>query len=536
MNTAIINITNKIYTCAIYIRLSKEDDKIGESESITNQRSLLIKYVEENDYELVDIYIDDGYSGTNFDRPEFKRMLSDIEEGKINMVITKDLSRLGRDYIGTGEYLERYFPEHNVRYIALTDNIDTMIDSSNIDMAPFKAVFNDMYAKDISKKIRTALKTKQKDGKWVGGCPPFGYMIDPKDKNHLVLNKDEAPIIRKIFNLARVGKTPYQIRTILTEEKIPTASQIRKDDRTKHGSASKKGIWNQKTIKGILQNGLYVGDLVQNKRSKINYKLKKNVWNPMSEWIIVPNKHEPLVERETFEYINKILPKNNNRPEKKIFRLLDGLLQCFECKHKLGICTPRKSDGRTYLVCNHYRMHSKYNVCTSHGFNYDYLEAGILNIIKTITQEYLNPIALKDNAGNIKISNPRNSLKAELVKLEKDIETATTNLDRTYLDKLEAKITDEMYERVSLKLNNEITMKKAKIEDIKTSISKITDNLDINSECDKLLNKFLKMEEPTREIMLELIERIEVHKDKEIDIYFNFKKLNFLLSTRHTLG
>ncbi|MEG1016154.1 MAG: recombinase family protein, partial [Bacilli bacterium] len=170
MNTALASIASKIYSVGIYIRLSREDEKVGESESVTNQRSLLTKYVSENGYKLVGTYIDDGFSGTNFNRPDFKRMLGDIEENKINMVITKDLSRLGRDYIGTGEYLERYFPEHNVRYIALTDNIDTCLDSSNIDMAPFKAVFNDMYAKDISKKIRTALRTKQKDGKWVGGC------------------------------------------------------------------------------------------------------------------------------------------------------------------------------------------------------------------------------------------------------------------------------------------------------------------------------------------------------------------------------
>ena len=536
MSTAIANITNKIYACAIYIRLSKEDDNIGESGSVTNQRSILTRYCEENGYELVDAYIDDGYTGTNFDRPAFKRMLGDIEEGKINMVVTKDLSRLGRDYIGTGEYLERYFPQHNIRYIALTDNIDTMIDSSNNDMAPFKAVMNDMYSKENSRKIRAGLKNKQKDGKWVGGCPPFGYMIDPEDKNHLVPDEDEAPIIRKIFNLAREGKTPYQIRTILTEEKVPTYSMIRKDDRTKHGSASKQGIWNQKTIKGILQNELYVGDLVQNRRSKINYKLKKTVWNPREEWIVVPDTHEPLVNREDFEYINKILPKNSNRPEKKIFRLLDGLLNCFECKHKLGICAPRKSDGRTYLVCNYYRMHSKYNVCTSHGFNYDYLEEGILNIIKMIALEYLNPIELKDNAGNVKLSNPKADLENELLKLEKDIDTITTNLDKMYLDKLEEKITDEMYERVSLKLNDEIVVKKSRLEDIKATISKITNDLDINSECDKLLNKFLQMKEPTREMMLELIEKIEVHKDKTVDIYFNFKELNFLLPTHHTSG
>ena len=173
----------KLFYVAIYIRLSKEDDNLGESESIQNQKLLLTKYVHDQNYTLVDIYVDDGYTGTNFERPEFKRMLNDIETGKINMVVTKDLSRLSRDYIGTGEYVEKWFPAHDVRYVALTDNIDTMIDSANNDIAPFKAILNDMYAKDLSKKIRTALHTMQMEGKWVGGCAPFGYKIDPNNKN-----------------------------------------------------------------------------------------------------------------------------------------------------------------------------------------------------------------------------------------------------------------------------------------------------------------------------------------------------------------
>ena len=179
---------NKVYNAGIYIRLSREDDdKVMMSESITNQKSLLLQYVKENNLRVYDIYIDDGYSGTNFDRPDFNRLLNDIELGKVNMVITKDMSRLGRDYIGTGNLIEKYFPEHNVRYIAVTDNIDTFLDNSNNDIAPFKAIMNDMYAKDISKKIKSSLRAKQKEGKFVGGRTPFGY---DKDLN-IVFEYDE---------------------------------------------------------------------------------------------------------------------------------------------------------------------------------------------------------------------------------------------------------------------------------------------------------------------------------------------------------
>ena len=203
---------NKIYNVGIYIRLSREDDeKTYESESITNQKSLLLQYVKENNLRVYDVYVDDGYSGTNFDRPGFKRLIDDIESKKINMVITKDMSRLGRDYIGTGNLIEKYFPEHNVRYIAVTDNIDTYLDNSNNDIAPFKAIMNDMYAKDISKKIKSSLRAKQKEGKWVGGRCPFGYMQDPNNKNHLVINEEQAIVVRRIYDMCLDGLSFFKI-------------------------------------------------------------------------------------------------------------------------------------------------------------------------------------------------------------------------------------------------------------------------------------------------------------------------------------
>ena len=200
-----------IYKVAIYIRLSKEDVDKGfdESESITNQKSLLTEYVEKLgwEYELVDIYIDPGYTGTNFNRPDFQRMIRDIENGKVNMVITKDLSRLGRDYIETGEYIEKWFPEHEVRYVSVTDGIDTFaINNGNNDIAPFKSILNDMYSKDLSKKIRTALHTMQKQGKWVGGKTALGYVKDPNDKNKLMICEPEAEIVRTIFHKASLRR------------------------------------------------------------------------------------------------------------------------------------------------------------------------------------------------------------------------------------------------------------------------------------------------------------------------------------------
>ncbi len=205
-------IEKTIYKVAIYIRLSKEDVDRGydESESIINQRTLLTEYVQKLGwkYKLVDIYIDPGYTGTNFNRPAFQKMIKDIELGEINMVVTKDLSRLGRDYIETGEYIEKWFPEHEVRYVSVTDGIDTFETSNgNNDIAPFKSILNDMYSKDLSKKIRTALHTMQKQGKWVGGKTAIGYMKDPNDKNKLIICEPEAEIVRTIFNMAILRKS-----------------------------------------------------------------------------------------------------------------------------------------------------------------------------------------------------------------------------------------------------------------------------------------------------------------------------------------
>ena len=278
---------NNNYLVGLYIRLSREDeDKTHESESISNQKSLLLQYTKENNLKVYDMYIDDGYSGTNFNRPNFNRLIKDIELGKINMVITKDMSRLGRDYIGTGNLIEKYFPEHNVRYIAITDNIDTFLDSTNNDIAPFKAIMNDMYAKDISKKIKSSLKAKQKEGKWVGSKTPFGYIKDPNNKNHLIIEEEQAHIVKRIYNMCLDGLSFYKISKELTNEGIKTPAQYY-EYKWRSNYNCKYGMWHSKTIYDILTNRIYTGDTVQNKRTKVNYKIKKIIKNKPSQYIVV---------------------------------------------------------------------------------------------------------------------------------------------------------------------------------------------------------------------------------------------------------
>jgi len=503
------------FNVAIYIRLSKEDVDRGydESESIINQRSLLVEYVEKlgDEYKLIDIYIDQGYTGTNFNRPAFQRMKRDIEEGKINMVITKDLSRLGRDYIETGEYIEKWFPENNIRYVSVMDGIDTFSNNNgNNDIAPFKSILNDMYSKDLSKKVRAALHTMQKQGKWVGSKTALGYMQDPNDKNHLVICEEEARIVKVIFDMAIAGNDVGSIRRYLEENKIPTYSQVRYNKFT---------FWENRAIKNILRNEVYIGNTVQNKRNKISYKNRKIRINPENLWCVVENTHEPIIDKDIFNTIQKmIIVQKYNRDKKKHNYLLDGLLVCYDCKHKIGVKCRRKN--YLFTVCNHYRRNSKLKLCTPHGFSYKAIEKLILQYIRELF------LSIDSKKVELNIKNAKNKYDYEkiLKKIESEINVINDNIDKMYVDKLNNKISQEMYERLFNKLTKELEQKEKDYNDIEKE--KNFSTVDQSKEIQKVVKDFLKLENPTPEIMKVVVNRIEIHQDRQIDIIFNFKRLN----------
>ena len=514
---------NKIYDVGLYIRLSREDGDKHESESITNQKSLLLQYVKENNLRVYDIYIDDGYSGTNFDRPDFNRLLNDIELGRVNMVITKDMSRLGRDYIGTGNLIEKYFPEHNVRYIAITDNIDTFLDNSNNDITPFKAIMNDMYAKDISKKIKSSLRAKQKEGKFVGSRPPFGYKQDPNDKNHLVVNFEQALVVKRIFDMCLDGLSFFKIAKQLTNESLKTPAWYY-SFKWKNNKTMKYGKWHPKTIKDILTNQMYIGDMVQNRRSKVNYKVKKVIKNNPNEYIIVENTHEAIIDKETFYEVQKRIPKNVARFEKKENHLLDGLLYCGNCNHRISIASRRKKDNRCYTICNYYRTYMKYHVCTTHSNNYDKLEKVIIKSLTNMCLNYINKDQIKNTVlNNINKDNNVNN-KKELEILTNDIKQINDNLDIIYIDKLNKKITEKQFERVKIKLEWELNIKQKKYNELNNSINDNINEESKNKLIIEYINKFLTMEEPNRELIINLIDRIEIFEDKMINIKVSFNK------------
>lgn len=287
---------------AIYLRLSRDDGVGSESDSIKSQRMFLNDYCRKNGFTITAEYCDDGYSGTSYERPDFKRMLRDALDGKFSVIITKDMSRLGRDYIATGEYIERIFPENGIRYIAVNDGVDTKYDCSGNDMVPFKAVFNDMYAKDISRKVRTALDSKRKAGRFIGSTAPYGYKKDENDNAKLVPDSETSPVVELIYKEFLKGKSMLSIAKKLTQMGVSTPSS------RKNGKIKSKS-WNSVMIKRILTNPTYKGDITQGFDRKLNYKSQKRNVLPECERIVVKSTHKAIVSGEMFLAVQNVLKK-----------------------------------------------------------------------------------------------------------------------------------------------------------------------------------------------------------------------------------
>ena len=288
---------------ALYLRLSRDDGAGGESDSILSQKLFLTDYCRKYGFEIAEIYIDDGYTGTNFERPEFKRMVNDALKGNFKVILTKDMSRLGRDYIATGEYIERFFPVNGIRYIAVNDGIDTERDGYGNDMIPFRAVFNDLYAKDISRKVRTALDSKRAAGKFIGSSAPYGYKKSEEDKNLLIPDERCAGVVRRIFLEFVSGKSMLAIACGLTADGIKTPSRMKSDNRQKSDK------WNSVMIKRILANPTYKGDLTQGFVTKINYKTDRRRKCRPEQYYKVCGTHAPLVESELILKAEKRMKK-----------------------------------------------------------------------------------------------------------------------------------------------------------------------------------------------------------------------------------
>ena len=396
----------KIWKVGVYMRISRDDDINKESNSIVNQRNYLTDYLSrEKDMEIYDYYSDDGYTGTDFNRPAFTRMFNDIKEGKINTIIVKDLSRLGRNYIFLGEYLEHIFPLYDLRVISVNDNLDNYKDPEcfNNVLVPFKNLLNDEYARDISIKVKSSLNAKRYNGEFVGSIAPFGYLKDPNNKNKLIIDKETAPTVKLIFDLALKNYSYSKIASYLNDLHIinpATYKEINFKQKNNSNILNKNCTWSSSSISTILKNRVYCGDLVQSKTKTISYKVHKIVRKDEEDMIIVKNTHEAIINRNDFNKVHKLIKLRTKAiPGTSSSSLFTGYLRCYDCHYKMRKSKAGyRNDHKTrdyYYYCSTYRNKSK-DLCSSHRVTGEDLEKKVLKEINNKINYCLDNNTLDD--------------------------------------------------------------------------------------------------------------------------------------------
>ena len=526
----------KIWSVAIYIRLSQEDSDNGEekqeSNSITSQKNLLNEFVEEHDDLIVyDTYVDDGYTGTDFNRPGFQRLLEDMRKGNINCVLVKDLSRLGRNYIEVGNYIEQIFPLFNIRFIAINDSVDSFRNptSTNTILVPFKNLINDEYARDTSIKIRSALNGRKRKGEFVGAFPAYGYIKNPEDNHKLIADKESAEIVRKIFEWkVNEGLGNLSICHRLNDMGIlnPTGYKKKKLNQNYNNFKIKQEdySWCPSTIRNILKNDIYIGNVTQGKRRVKSYKVHKVEQVPEDEWITVENVHEPIIEKELFEKAQELRKVDTRVKKSGELSIWAGVLKCADCGRSMHKKYSKNKNGTVYeyYVCGTYRKKSN-KLCTKHTIKVEELKGAVLEVIKLHIELLIDAeelIKKIDKTNTTKLVNENN----ENIKRAKEKEIGKIkNLKRgLYEDWKSGDITREEY--LEYKQNYELDIEK---------IIKFIINLDKQEEKQEKIidknNKWIEnfranknITELDRDIIAELIDHIEVHENKKITIYFKF--------------
>lgn len=528
---------NREYNAAIYIRLSKEDGDREESESVTNQRKILKAFAKENKYKIYDEYVDDGYTGTNFNRPDFKRMIRDIENKKINMVITKSLSRLGRDYIETGRYIETYFPENEIRYIAILDDVDTYLDR-NCDTVAFKNIMNDYYAKETSKNIKKTKNKKKLEGFYYTSYAPFGYKKVSKS-GRLEIDEVQADVVRKIYDLFLEGKGTYQIAKLLTGEGIEPPGLQMKMKNVVNNITNTTDKWNHNTVRRILSNQIYIGNCVQNKSKKISYKSKKMIAIPEEEHTITKNHHKAIIPIDKWELVQKMLGVHKNEKIRDTDVLFKGLLYCAHCNNKLSIRTKvdhNKSGDvtRRYILCSTANKKISNSICYKRYINYNKFEEQAISKISEILKIYINSNAFKNEEALRRIldlqSNKGSILKRQ-EKLDRDLKRINKKIGTLYNDKLNGLLEEQDFKLFSENLVNERHRIERILKETQKELDKFKDdgiNNRIKLDTQKVIKKLVKNKEFNKETITQLVNRIEVDKDNHAVIYFNFYELNCL--------
>lgn len=529
---------------AKYIRLSLEDrDKNNrekdESESITNQRKIINQFIDYKGNNGINCkeFIDDGKSGTNFDRPGWKELIDEIEAGKIKVVITKNLSRLGRSNFECGYFMDYYFPSMNVRFMTVQEGVDTGIaNNSSNEYAPLNNFINEKYSRDLSKNIKNSKRLKQYAGEYIGSNnTPFGYKRDPLDKHHLIIDEPAAKIVRLIYQWYLETGSQGEVRRRLFEKKIPTPAVYRNlvsmTEKLKNPYQ-----WSGRTINYILTSQMYIGNMEQHKYEKRSFREKKLYRTPKESWIIVEGTHEAIIEKEIYDKVQLMIKANFKRATTKPPELFTGIILCYDCKHKMSIATRKtvtksgQVNNHQYTQCNYYRKNRNLNVCSLHSASYQDIEKNVLNELEKICKKFIKLVDFekitKDTQS--KICTYGTTLRKKINEYSIQINKIDQKIEKLYYDRLEDVISVDTYQKISAKFEKEKNDMYKELAELKETYEKYQkdNSLDNILEAKTIAEEYIKTRKNIdRELILKLVDRLELHEDKKVDLYLKIKPL-----------
>ena len=508
---------------ALYCRLSRDDGTDNDSNSIVNQKKLLQKYAKENSFSNTRYYVDDGYTGTNFKRPGFQKMLEDIEIGYVKTVIVKDMSRLGRDYLQVGYYTDTYFPDNDIRFIAVNDCVDS--DDGENELAPFRNVMNEMYARDISRKIRSSHRLRGNAGEPLSQ-PPYGYLKSPENKKKWIIDPEAAQVVKDIFRMCLEGKGNETIARILQERKVLIPMAYWKEKGLGRGGKKTQTDpykWCKSSVAKILANQEYCGDVINFKTYSKSFKKKARLANPEENWAIFKGVHEPIVDRESFETVQKLIKKTKRRApklenaEKNMFC---DLLYCADCGSKLWSHVNTKNKSIQYFSCSNYKIDTRGTCETRHYIRADAIEQVVMLELKRMAQYLRNDeeafAQLLAEKTNKDIQLESKSLETELQRCTLRNEKVAELYEKLYEDNVSGKVTDEWFMQLSHKYEVERMELKSKIAEIKEKIQNLSTMEQNKEHFIKAIRRFMAMQKLTAPLLRELIDEITVYETEGV--------------------
>lgn len=507
---------------ALYCHLSRDDELQGDSNSIKNQKAILQKYANDNGFRNTQFFVDDGYSGTTFDRPDWQRLSGMIDEGQIGTLIVKDMSRLGRDYLQVGMLTEMVFPNADVRFTAINNGVDSINGTEN-DMTPFVNLFNEFYAKDTSRKIRAVFKAKGNSGKPLCTNPLYGYIKDPEDKLHWIIDEEAAEVVREIFHLCVQGYGVSKIANILTAKHImnPTAhAKANGINPPDNRSTADNYTWADSTISHMLTRQEYIGNTVNFKTYRKSYKQKKQLKNDPENWQIFEGTHETIIDRETFDIVQRLREGRRRVTPMGEMPILSGMLFCADCGAKLYQVRHRGwAHDKEHFVCATYRKVK--GGCSSHQIRNVVVEELLLDSIRNITafareheDEFMQMVTDKTRA---EVNKSLRDDRRELEQAQSRAGKLDGIIQKLYEDNIDGKISDERFYKMSASYEEEQKTLEARIKELKAAINAETESAANVNDFLKLVRKYTDIQEFTAEVIREFVEKIYVYKAERID-------------------